>query len=128
MKEPLFKLLQITQYHRRLIMNICEACEQFKYRIKEWNFWSGAVDPLPYIDNVIKPHRHLMFEGRRPDGSGTHILVLHCLKCDQWWKLAAWPVFGCLEVLPYLTKDHSSHSKELLLAKKGVSSERKTST
>lgn len=83
-------------------MNICEACEQFKNRIKEWNYWSGAIDPLPYIDNVIKPHKHLMFEGRRADGAGAHVHVLHCLKCDQWWELSAWPVFGCLEVLPHL--------------------------
>jgi hypothetical protein len=93
---------------RSMIVNICEPCEQFKKRIKEWNYWSGAVDPLPYIDSVVKPHKHLMFEGRRPDGTGTHVLVLHCLKCNQWWKLSAWPVFGCLEVLPWLPKDHPS--------------------
>jgi len=89
-------------------MNNCEPCEQFKNRIKEWNYWSGAIDPLPYIDNVIKPHKHLMFEGRRADGAGAHVHVLHCLKCDQWWELSAWPVFGSLEVLPHLPKDHSS--------------------
>ena len=99
-------------------MKICQDCHQFKHRIKEWNYWSGAVDPIPYIDNVIKPHKHLMFEGRKPDGTGTHILVLHCLKCDQWWKLSAWPVFGCLEVLPYLPKDHSSLKNRFILAKK----------
>ena len=93
---------------RSMIVSICKPCEQFKNRIKEWNYWSGAVDPLPYIDNVIKPHKHLMFEGKRPDGTGTHVLVLHCLKCDMWWKLSAWPVFGCLEVLPFLPKDYSS--------------------
>jgi hypothetical protein len=89
-------------------VNICEACEQFKNRIKEWNYWSSAVDPLPYIDNVIRPHKHLMFEERRPDGTGTHVFVLHCLMCDRWWELSAWPVFGCLEVSPHLPKDHSS--------------------
>ena len=83
-------------------MNICEACEQFKKRIKEWNYRSGAIDPLPYIDNVIKPHKHLIFEGRRPDGAGAYVHVLRCLKCDQWWELSAWPVIGCLEALPHL--------------------------
>jgi len=99
-------------------VHICEDCEQFKNRVKKWNYWSGAVDPLPNIDNVIKPHRHLMFEGRRADGAGVHVHVLHCLKCDQWWKLSAWPVFGCLEVLPHLPKDHSSLKKRFILAKK----------
>ena len=79
-------------------MNICEACEQFKKRTKEWNHCNGAIDPLPYLDNLIKPHKHLMFEGRKADGAGTRVLVLHCLKCEQWWKLSAWPVSGCLEV------------------------------
>jgi hypothetical protein len=99
-------------------VNICEACEQFKKRIKEWNYCNGAIDPLPYLDNLIKPHKHLMSEGSKPDGAGTHVLVLHCLKCDQWWKLSAWPVSGCLEVLPYLPKDHSSLKKRFILAKK----------
>jgi hypothetical protein len=88
-------------------MNMCEACEQFKNRIKEWNYRNGTIDPMPYIDDVIKPHKHLMFEGRKPDGTGVHVFVLHCLKCDQLWDLSAWPVFGCLEVSPHLTKDHS---------------------
>ncbi|HSQ83871.1 MAG TPA: PilZ domain-containing protein [Desulfobacterales bacterium] len=99
-------------------MNICEACEQFKKRTKEWNYCNGAIDPLPYLDNLIKPHKHLVFEGRKADGAGTRVLVLHCLKCDQWWKLSAWPVSGSLEVLPYLPKDHSSHMKRFILAKK----------
>jgi hypothetical protein len=99
-------------------VNICEACEQFKKRTKEWNYCNGAIDPLPYLDNLIKPHKHLMFEGRKADGAGTRVLVLHCLKCEQWWKLSAWPVSGCLEVLPYLPKDHSSLKKRFILAKK----------
>ena len=99
-------------------MNICEACEQFKKRTKEWNYCNGAIDPLPYLDNLIKPHKHLVFEGRKADGAGTRVFVLHCLKCEQWWKLSAWPVSGSLEVLPYLPKDHSSPRKRFILAKK----------
>lgn len=89
-------------------MNFCKPCKQFQERIKEWNYCSGAIDPLPYIDDMIKPHKHLIFEGRRSDGAGVHVLVFQCLKCDRWWKLSAWPVFGCLEVLPYLLERHSS--------------------
>jgi hypothetical protein len=89
-------------------VNICDACEQFKMRIKEWNFWSGAIDPLPHIDDMIKPHKNLIFEKKRSDGAGEHELELHCLKCDRWWKLSAWPAFGCLEVLPHSPKYHSS--------------------
>ena len=99
-------------------MNICEACGQFKKRIKEWNYCNGAIDPLPCLDNLIKPHKHLVFEGRKADGAGTRVLVLHCLKCEQWWKLSAWPVSGSLEVLPYLPKDHSLPRKRFILAKK----------
>ena len=99
-------------------MNICEACEQFKKRTKEWNYSNGAIDPLPYLDNLIKPHKHLVFEGRKADGAGTRVLVLHCLKCEQWWKLSAWPVSGSLEVLPYLPKENSSPRKRFILAKK----------
>jgi hypothetical protein len=99
-------------------VNICEACEQFKKRTKEWNYSNGAIDPLPYLDNLIKPHKHLVFEGRKADGAGTRVLVLHCLKCEQWWKLSAWPVSGSLEVLPYLPKENSSPRKRFILAKK----------
>jgi hypothetical protein len=81
-------------------VNTCEACEQFKKRIKEWNYWSGAIDPTPYINEMIKPHKYLIFEGRRLDGAGRYVLVFQCLKCVQWWKISAWPVFGCLEVSP----------------------------
>jgi hypothetical protein len=99
-------------------VNICEACEQFKKRTKEWNYCNGAIDPLPHLDNLIKPHKHLVFEGRKADGAGTRVLVLHCLKCEQWWKLSAWPVSGSLEVLPYLPKENSSPRKRFILAKK----------
>jgi len=93
---------------RSMIVNICEPCEQFKKRVKEWNYWSSAIDPLPYIDDMIKPHKHLIFEGRTFDGAGNHVLVFQCLKCVRWWKLSAWPIFGYLEVLPHLPKHHSS--------------------
>jgi len=108
-------------------VKICEACEQFKKRVKEWNYWSCAIDPLPYIDDMIKPHKHLIFEGRRSDGAAGYVLVFQCLKCAWLWKLSAWPVFGCLDVLPHLPKRHSSLYKRLLLTKKGVSNERATS-
>lgn len=91
-----------------MIVKICEACDHFKKRVKEWNYSSGAIDPLPYIDNMTKPHKHLIFEGRRADGEGGYVLVFQCLKCDRWWKLSAWPVFGCLDVLPYLMQYQSS--------------------
>jgi hypothetical protein len=89
-------------------MKICEACEHFKKRVKEWNYSSGAIDPLPYLDDMTKPHKHLIFEGRRSDGAGGNVLVFQCLRCNRWWKLSAWPVFGCLDVLPYLMQYQSS--------------------
>ena len=92
-----------------MTVKICESCDQFEKRVKEWNYWSGAIDPLPYIDDMIKPHKHLIFEGRRSDGSAGNVLVFQCLKCAWWWKLSDWPVFGCLDVLPYLPKRNSSH-------------------
>jgi hypothetical protein len=89
-------------------MKNCKACEQFKNRVTEWNYWSCAIDPLPYIDDMIKPHKHLVFEERRSDGAGGSELVFHCLNCTWWWKLSAGPVFGCLDVLPHLPTRHSS--------------------
>jgi len=89
-------------------MKICEACEHFKKRVKEWNYSSGAIDILPYLDDMTKPHKHLIFEGRRSDGAGGNVLVFQCLRCNRWWKLSAWPVFGCLDVLPYLMQYQSS--------------------
>lgn len=79
-----------------MTVNICEDCGQFNERVKEWNYWSGAIDPQPYIDDMIKPHEHLIFEGRKSDGAGGYVLVFQCLKCVRWWRLSAWPVFGCL--------------------------------
>jgi hypothetical protein len=89
-----------------MIVETCEACEQFKNRVKEWNYWCCAIDPLPYINDMIKPHKHLIFEGRRSDGAGDYVLVFHCLNCAWWWKLSAKPAFGCLNALPYLPKSH----------------------
>jgi len=89
-------------------VKICQDCEQFEKRVKKWNYTNGAVDPLPHIDDMIKPHKYLIFEGRRSDGAGGSVLLFQCLKCDQWWKLSAWPVVGHLDVGPYLIQHHSS--------------------
>jgi hypothetical protein len=89
-------------------MQNCRDCEQFKNRIKEWNYWSGAIDPLPYLDDMIKPHKHLISEGRIPDGAGGSVFIFQCMKCAWWWKLSAGPVFGCLNVLPHLPNYHLS--------------------
>jgi len=59
---------------RSMILKICEACEQFKKRVTEWNYWSGAIETLPYIDDMIKPHKHLIFKGRRSDGAAYPLL------------------------------------------------------
>ncbi|MBW2538290.1 MAG: hypothetical protein JRE27_01625 [Deltaproteobacteria bacterium] len=75
-------------------MKICQACEKFEKRVKKWNYIHGAIDPLPYIDDMIKPHKHLIFEGKRYDGAGGSLLSFQCLKCDQWWKLYAWRKTG----------------------------------
>jgi hypothetical protein len=101
-----FHLLKLAQYLRRSIVNICEDCEQFRTRVKEWNYYSGAINPLPYIDDMIKPHKHLIVEGQRSDGSGGHLFLLQCLKCDQWWELFTWPAVGQLDVKPYVPEYH----------------------
>jgi len=90
-----------------MIMGICQACEEFEKRVKKWNFTHGAVDPLPYIDDMIKPHKHLIFEGRRVDGAGGFLLSFQCLKCDQWWRVSAWSAVGHLDVCP-LFMQHST--------------------
>jgi hypothetical protein len=58
-----------------MIVKICDACEQFKKRVKQWNNWSGAIDPLPYIEDMIKPHKHLIFRGQRSDGAAADPLL-----------------------------------------------------
>ena len=87
-------------------MNICEACEQFRKRVKEWNYRSGAINPLPYLDDMIKFHKHLIVEGQRSDGAGGHMLLLQCLKCDQWWELFTFSAVGQLDVKPYVPEYH----------------------
>jgi len=89
-------------------VNICEACGQFESRVKQWNYTNGATDPLPYIDEIIKPHKHLNFEGRRSDGAGWTSFIFKCCKCEQWWKLFTWPAVGQLDVKPYLPRYHST--------------------
>lgn len=56
-------------------MNICEACEQFGSRVKRWNYTHGATDPLPYIDEMVKSHKHLNLEDRGRDGAGGSTLI-----------------------------------------------------
>jgi hypothetical protein len=89
-------------------VNICEACEQFESRVKQWDYTNGAIGPLPYLDELIKPHKHLMLEGIERDGTGSSEFLFHCLKCEQLWKLSAWAAVGQLNVWPYLPKHHSS--------------------
>ena len=95
-------------------MNVCEACERFEGRVKQWNYTNGATDPLPYLNEMIKPHKHLILEGIERDGAGGSEFLFHCLKCEQWWKLYAWAAVGQLNVWPYLPKQHSSPYKRLL--------------
>lgn len=83
-------------------MKICQDCQQFESRAKTWNYTHGATDPLPYIDDMIKPHKHIIFEERRVDGAGWTALIFRCRKCEQWWKLFAWAAVGQLDVKPYL--------------------------
>jgi hypothetical protein len=54
-----------------MIMKIRQAYEQFEKRVKEWNYTHGSIDPLPYIDDMIKPHKHLISEGRRSNGADS---------------------------------------------------------
>ncbi|HAY38655.1 MAG TPA: hypothetical protein DCY53_04510 [Desulfobacteraceae bacterium] len=79
---------------------ICQECEQFESRVKEWNRTYGAINPLPFIDGIIKPHRNLVFEGSTQDGAGISILSFQCLTCDQWWKVSAWGAIGTLDLMP----------------------------
>ena len=81
-------------------MKICQACEEFKKRVEKWNNTHGATDPLPYIDDMIKPHKHLIFDGRRLNGAGEAVLSYQCLRCDQWWKLSVWTAVGTLDLWP----------------------------
>jgi hypothetical protein len=89
-------------------MDICEACEQFKTLVKKWNYWNGAMDPLPYIEDITKSHKHLIFEERKSDGAGWTSFIFLCSKCERWWELFTWPVNGQLEVKPYFPEYHST--------------------
>lgn len=89
------------------MMTTCQECEQFERRIKEWNHTYGAIDPLPYIDDIIEPHRHLIFEGCRHDGAGCSVLSFQCLGCDQWWIVSAWGAVGTLDLRPQSSIHHA---------------------
>ncbi len=91
-------------------MKICQACKQFENRVKQWNRKHGVTDPLPYIDEMIKTHKHLFFEERRRDGAGCLELLFRCLKCSQCWELLSWAAVGQLDVRPHFPKYHSSPS------------------
>jgi len=88
-------------------MTVCQECEQFERRVKEWNRTYGAIDPLLFIDDIIEPHRHLVFEGCRQDGTGCSVLSFQCLSCDQWWKVSAWGLLGTLDIRPQSLTHHS---------------------
>jgi len=89
-------------------MNNCEPCEQFEGRVTQWNYTHGIADPLPYIGEMIKSHKHLFFEERRMDGLECLTLLFRCLKCNQFWKLLSWEAVGQLDIKPYFPKHHSS--------------------
>ena len=89
-------------------MKICQSCQQFKNYATNWKYTHGAMDPLPYIDDMIKPNKHLIFEERRVDGVGWTAFIFRCRKCEQCWKLFAWSAVGQLDVRPHLPKHHSS--------------------
>ncbi len=72
-----------------------------------WNYTHGAIDPLPYIDEMIKPHKYLILEGIEQDGAGGSEFLFHCLRCDKWWILYAWTAVGQLDVWPHFPKYHS---------------------
>ena len=83
-------------------MKICQDCLQFKNRATNWNNTHGVTtDPLPYISEIVKGHKHLIFEKRRVDGAGWTSFIFQCHKCEQWWKLLTWPAVGQLDVRPY---------------------------
>jgi len=100
-------------------VNICEACEQFEGRVKQWNYTHGATDPLPYIDEMIKLHKHLILEDRGRDGAGGSELLFHCLMCDKWWILYAWAAVGQLDVWPCLPKTIHHNRRDSFWQKKG---------
>ena len=88
-------------------MMICHECEQFEKRVKKWNCTNGVIDPLPYIDDMVKPHRHLISEGRSQDGAGGYKLTFQCLRCDRWWNLSTWGLVGTINIWPQPPKKQS---------------------
>jgi len=93
---------------RSMIMNICEPCEQLESHANQWNYTHGFTDPLPYIGEMIKSHKHLFFEERRMDVVDCSTLLFRCLKCNRFWKLLSWEAVGQLELKPHFPKHHSS--------------------
>jgi len=89
-----------------MIVKICQDCRQFKNRAKSWNYTHGATDPFPYIDDMIKLHKHLIFEQRRVDGAGWTSFIFRCLKCERWWELFIWLAVGQLDIKPYVPEYH----------------------
>lgn len=79
-------------------MKICKGCEQFERRVKEWNGTHGVVDPVSDLNDMVKPHRHLISEGRMQDGAGGYLLSFQCLRCNRWWKVSACPLIGTLNI------------------------------
>ncbi len=89
-------------------MKICQDCQEFKNRTTNWNYTHGAMDPLPYLDDMIRPHKQLVFEKRSADGAGRSSFVFRCRKCEHWWELFTWSAVGQLDVKPYLPEYHST--------------------
>jgi hypothetical protein len=87
-------------------MKICQDCHQLKNRATSWNNTHGVTDPIPYIDDIVKPHKHLIFEEKRVDGAGWTSFIFRCHKCEGWWELFVWSVFGQLYVKPYVPEYH----------------------
>jgi hypothetical protein len=81
-------------------MTICQKCEQFKRRVKDWNHSYGVVDPLPFINEITEPHGCLVFEGFEIDGAGRSLISYQCSCCHQWWEVSAWKAVGTLEIWP----------------------------
>ena len=89
-----------------MIVKNCHDCLQIKTRAKNWNYTHGATNPIPYIDDIIKPHKHLIFEKRTVDGAGGTSFIFQCLKCEQWWEIFIWSAVGQLDIKPYIPEYH----------------------
>ena len=92
-------------------MNICEPCKQLEILADQWNSTHGFTDPLPYIGEMIKNHKHLFFEERRIDAVDCSSFLLRCLICNQFWKLLTWEAVGQLELRHHFPKHHPSTKK-----------------